>query len=60
MTVSAVKVKIYQMCGTNTSTMILQLRDEAGSQVAVLADDCRKLGYYSPRSGCAGLLSMHK
>lgn len=52
MTVEAVKHKVHTMCGTSVSTMLLQLKDETGQLVAVLSDECRKLGYYSPRDGC--------
>ena len=56
MTVDALKAKIHTMCGTSVSTMVLQLRDERGAPLATLSDDARKLGFYSPHSGCGLLL----
>ena len=53
MTIEALKAKIHTMCGTAMSTMVLQLRDEGGKLLATLGDDARKLGYYSPVTGCA-------
>jgi len=51
MTISAVKVKLCAHCGTNPSVMILQLKDGSGSLLAVLSDDDRKLGFFSPEDG---------
>jgi tubulin-specific chaperone B len=53
MTVASVKNKLCFHCGTSPSAMLLQLKDEAGHSVlAVLGEDRRQLGFYSPRDGC--------
>lgn len=52
MTVEAVKHKLVTMCGTSPSAMLLQLKDEHGKVLAVLDDDTRMLGFYSPYEGC--------
>ena len=51
MTVDAVKYKLSTHCGTPATDMLLQLRDNSGSLIAILADSYRKLGFYSPRDG---------
>jgi len=51
MTVLRVKEKLQSHVGSSVSSMRLQLRDEAGSPVASLDDDTKKLGFYSPRDG---------
>lgn len=51
MTIDAVKRKLNNMTGTALTSMVLQLKDEAGRLVAPLDDDGRKLGYYSPHDG---------
>ena len=51
MTIEAVKVKLSSHCGTPGGDMLLQLRDNNGTLVAILADAHRKLGFYSPRDG---------
>lgn len=52
MTVHNVKSKLCFHCGTPPSAMELQLKDPAGKLLAVLGDESRKLGYYSPTDGC--------
>jgi tubulin-folding cofactor B len=52
MSVAAVKTKLCTMCGTSPSAMLLQLRDERGGVLAVLGDDAKMLGFYSPYEGC--------
>ncbi|KAL4452171.1 hypothetical protein ABPG75_007833 [Micractinium tetrahymenae] len=51
MSVDAVKRKLCFHCGTPPSAQVLQLKDERRRLAAVLDDDSRKLGYYSPRDG---------
>ena len=51
MTVLHVKEKLQSHVGSSVGAMRLQLKDERGTPVAVLDDDSRKLGYYSPRDG---------
>lgn len=51
MRIEAVKHKINTHTGTSPDTMVVQLNDENGRLVAVLQDDARKLGFYSPRNG---------
>ena len=51
MTVEAVKIKLSTHCGTTASDMILQLKDSTGRLVAVLAEQHRKLGFFSPEDG---------
>ena len=51
MTIDAVKMKLSSHCGTPGSDMLLQLRDNNGMLIAILADAHRKLGFYSPRDG---------
>jgi tubulin-specific chaperone B len=51
MSVDNVKYKLSSHCGTSPENMVLQLRDERGSPLAILADNKRPLGYYSPYSG---------
>ena len=51
MTIDAVKMKLSSHCGTPGPDMLLQLRDNNGTLVAILADAHRKLGFYSPRDG---------
>lgn len=53
MTVDAIRAKVNTHTGTSPDTMLLQLKDESGRLVASLDDGARKLGYYSPRNGCA-------
>ncbi|KAG2489262.1 hypothetical protein HYH03_012282 [Edaphochlamys debaryana] len=50
-TIEAVKVKLSFHTGTNPSAMLLTLLDEAGTPLAQLCDDSKKLGFYSPRDG---------
>lgn len=51
MTVEAVKRKIGTMTGSSSSSVSLQLRDGSGQLAALLDDDARMLGYYSPQDG---------
>lgn len=51
MTVGAVRTKLNTHTGTSPETMVLQLKDENGRLVAVLDDQARMLGFYSPRNG---------
>ena len=51
MTIESVKVKLSFHCGTSPGAMLLQLLDESGTAVAMMNDDCKKLGFYSPHNG---------
>lgn len=51
MTVAGVKQKLCSHSGTNPSAMVLQLKNERERLIAVLDDDTRKLGFYSPMDG---------
>lgn len=51
MNVEAVKEKLWKKCGTSVDAMALELYDESGSKVAVLSDDTRPLGFFSPFDG---------
>ncbi|PRW56915.1 tubulin folding cofactor B [Chlorella sorokiniana] len=51
MTIDAVKRKLCFHCGTPPSAQVLQLKDDRGRLLAVLDDEARKLGYYSPQDG---------
>ena len=51
MSVSAVKAKLSTHCGTSAQDMAVKLKDESGKVFAVLSDNSRKLGYYSPYDG---------
>ncbi|KAL0900482.1 hypothetical protein Bca101_084443 [Brassica carinata] len=51
MNVEAVKEKLWKKCGTSVNAMALELYDESGSKVALLSDDTRPLGFYSPFDG---------
>jgi tubulin-folding cofactor B len=51
MLVADVKHKLSTMCGTPSSGMTLQLRDEHSKVLSTLYEDSRPLGYYSPYSG---------
>lgn len=51
MTVESIKIKLSFHCGTSPSSMMLQLLDESGSMVAMMNDDSRKFGFYSPMHG---------
>lgn len=51
MNVEAVKEKLWKKCGTSVNAMALELYDESGSKVALLSDDSRPLGFYSPFDG---------
>lgn len=51
MTVEAVKIKLGTHCGTTTSDMVLHLKDSSGKLVAVLTEQHRKLGFFSPQDG---------
>lgn len=49
-TVIGVKQRIYKHCGSLVADMTLILRS-GGTDICVLDDDSKMLGYYSPRSG---------
>lgn len=51
MTVEAVKEKLWRKCGTSVDSMSLELYDDTGAKVSVLADNMRPLGFYSPHDG---------
>nr|2KJ6_A Chain A, Tubulin folding cofactor B [Arabidopsis thaliana] len=51
MSVEAVKEKLWKKCGTSVNSMALELYDDSGSKVAVLSDDSRPLGFFSPFDG---------
>ncbi|ESQ49047.1 hypothetical protein EUTSA_v10021412mg [Eutrema salsugineum] len=51
MNVEAVKEKLWKKCGTSVTAMALELYDDCGSKVAVLSDDTRPLGFFSPFDG---------
>nr|BAD44467.1 tubulin folding cofactor B [Arabidopsis thaliana] len=51
MSVEAVKGKLWKKCGTSVNSMALELYDDSGSKVAVLSDDSRPLGFFSPFDG---------
>lgn len=52
MRIDSVKQKLCFHCGTLPSAMALQLKDEQGKLLAVLDDDSKMLGFYSPYDGC--------
>mmetsp|Transcript_2181 Transcript_2181/g.4883 ORF Transcript_2181/g.4883 Transcript_2181/m.4883 type:complete len:276 (-) Transcript_2181:181-1008(-) len=51
MSVLRVKEKLMTHCGSNVSTMRLQLKDWDGALVAEMCEDAKMLGYYSPEDG---------
>ena len=51
MTVMRLKEKLKAHCGTSVPAMRLHLKDERGNALAVLADESKKLGFYSPQDG---------
>lgn len=51
MTIADVKAKLCFHCGTPPSAMRLQLKDPGSRLLAVLDDDARMLGFYSPADG---------
>lgn len=51
MRIDSVKQKLCFHCGTPPSAMVLQLKDEQGKLLAVLSDDSKMLGFYSPYDG---------
>ncbi|GAB2279211.1 hypothetical protein Dimus_013861 [Dionaea muscipula] len=51
MTVESVKEKLWKKCGTSVGFMSLELYDDTGYQVALLSDNLRPLGFYSPQDG---------
>ncbi|XP_019101005.1 PREDICTED: tubulin-folding cofactor B isoform X1 [Camelina sativa] len=51
MSVEAVKEKLWKKCGTSVNSMALELYDDTGSKVALLSDDARPLGFFSPFDG---------
>ena len=55
MTVEAVKAKLSTHCGTPAADMRLHLRTPHGGRAALLSEDHRMLGFYSPQDGCACL-----
>ena len=53
MTIDSVKRKLSFHSGTSPAHMEMSLKDEGGRLLAHLTADSRKLGFYSPRDGCA-------
>ena len=53
MTVFRVKEKLLTHCGSSVGSMALSLKDWDGKLMAVLSEDSRPLGYYSPMDGRA-------
>ncbi|GAB4819103.1 hypothetical protein N2152v2_006149 [Parachlorella kessleri] len=51
MHIDSVKQKLCFHTGTAASAMVLQLKDEQGKLLAVLSDDSKMLGFYSPYDG---------
>lgn len=51
MSIGAVKSKLCSHTGSNPSAMELELKNPSGILLAVLQDDDRKLGFYSPKNG---------
>lgn len=51
MSVEAVKEKLWKKCGTSVNSMALELYDDTGSKVAILSDNTRPLGFFSPFDG---------
>jgi len=51
MLICQVKDKVSSHTGTPVSSMKLQLRNSSGQTIAVLEDESKKLGYYSPEDG---------
>jgi tubulin-folding cofactor B len=54
MTILEVKMKLYHHCGTSPQYMQMVLRSASGmgaGDVCVMADESKKLGYYSPQNG---------
>lgn len=51
MSIETVKVKLSFHTGTNASAMLLHLLDDSGNVIAMLNEDHRKLGFYSPHNG---------
>ncbi|GAB2227930.1 hypothetical protein Drorol1_Dr00009759, partial [Drosera rotundifolia] len=47
-TVESVKEKLWKKCGTSVDSMSLELYDDTGKKTAVLGDNSRPLGFYSP------------
>ncbi|XP_060958585.1 tubulin-folding cofactor B [Cannabis sativa] len=50
-TVEGVKEKLWHKCGTSVTSMALELYDDNNSKIAILSDDSRPLGFYSPFDG---------
>ena len=51
MTVMRLKEKLKAHCGTSVPAMQLHLKDERGNPLAVMTDESKKLGFYSPQDG---------
>ena len=51
MLIGQVKDKVSSHTGTPVTSMKLQLKNSSGRTIAVLEDESRKLGYYSPEDG---------
>lgn len=51
LTVGKVKDKIYMTTGTAPDFQALTLQDSAGTPLAILDDDSKQLGFYSPADG---------
>ncbi|PQQ21628.1 hypothetical protein Pyn_15071 [Prunus yedoensis var. nudiflora] len=49
--VESVKDKLWRKCGTSVDSMSLHLYDDANTQVSILDDNSKPLGFYSPHDG---------
>ena len=49
--VESVKDKLWRKCGTSVDSMSLHLYDDANTQVSILNDNSKPLGFYSPHDG---------
>ncbi|CAL2275419.1 unnamed protein product [Prunus armeniaca] len=49
--VEYVKDKLWRKCGTSVDSMSIHLYDDANTQVSVLKDNSKPLGFYSPHDG---------
>ncbi|CAL9028178.1 unnamed protein product [Prunus brigantina] len=49
--VEYVKDKLWRKCGTSVDSMSIHLYDDANTQVSVLNDNSKPLGFYSPYDG---------
>ncbi|XP_008222914.1 PREDICTED: tubulin-folding cofactor B-like [Prunus mume] len=49
--VESVKDKLWRKCGTSVDSMSLHLYDDSNTQVSILDDNSKPLGFYSPHDG---------